>query len=107
MILELHQKEIFTMPLEDTECENYYAVEYGTKFYIGRAIRVIEDKVEFKFLHQVVKKFKWPLRDDNDIVYKRRVFFGPTVLAGTGPFEIPSLGDIDKLFKYLRKQNVS
>ena len=106
MILELHQKEIFTMPLEDIECENYYAVEYETKFYIGRTTRVIEDKVEFKFLHQVVKTFKWPLRDDNDIVYKRRVFFGPTVLAGTGPFEIPSLGDIDKLFKYLRKQNV-
>ena len=36
MILELHQKEIFTMPLEDIECENYYAVEYETKFYIGR-----------------------------------------------------------------------
>ena len=44
----------------------------------------------------MVKKFKWPLSNDNDIVYKRRVFYEPTVLTGTGPFEISSLCDIEK-----------
>ena len=57
-ILELHKQAIFTPPVKDIVCENYYAVEFKTKFYIGRAIRVIRDKVELKFFQPMVKKIQ-------------------------------------------------
>ena len=44
------------------------------------------------------------MRNDLDTVLKRRVFYSPVELSGTGPFHIPSLAEITKLFKHLRKQ---
>lgn len=71
----------------------------------GTAVSVTDDKVEVKFLHQTgIQTFDWPMRNDLDIVFKRRVFYGPIELLGTGPFHIPSLAEITKLFKHLRKQ---
>ena len=76
-----------------------------TKFYIGRALRVTNE-VEIKFLHQVVETFNWPLRSNIDIVNRRRVFYGSKELKGTGHFNVPSLSYIERLFKYLQKENV-
>ena len=72
-----------------------------TKFYIGRALRVTDDEVEIKFLHRVVETFNWPLRSNTDIV-----FYGSKELKGTGCFNVPSLSYIERLFKYLQKENV-
>ena len=105
MIIELHMQAILPTPPEDIICEKYYAVEYEKKFYFGRGVSVTDDKVEVKFLHQVgIQTFDWPMRNDLDTVFKRRVFYGPVELSGTGPFHIPSLAEITKLFKHLRKQ---
>lgn len=83
-----------------------YAVEHETNFYIGRAIKVTDNEVEIKFLHQVVKTFNWPLRSDIDIFNKRRIFCGLMELKDTGPFNIPSLARIERLFKYIRNENI-
>ena len=64
-----------------------------------------DDKVEVKFLHQVeIQTFNWPMRNDLDTVFKKRVFHGSVELSGTEPFHITSLAEITKLFKHLRKQ---
>ena len=74
------------------------------KLYFGRGVSVT-DKFVVKFLHEVgTQTFDWPMRNDQDTVLKRRVFYGPVELSGTGPFHIPSLAEITKLFKHLRKQ---
>ena len=77
-----------------------------TKFYIGRALKVTDDEVEIQFLHQVVETFNWPLRSNIDIVNRRRVFYGSKELKGTRCFNVPSLSYIERLFKYLQKENV-
>ena len=74
-----------------------------TEFYIVRALRVIDNEVEIKFLHQVVKKFHWPLRSNIDIVHNKRVSYGSKELKGTGPFNVPGLSCVERLFKYIRK----
>ena len=70
------------------------------------ALRVTDNEVEIKFLHQVVKTFSWPLGSNIDIVHKRRVYCGSKELKGTGHFNVPSLSYIKRLFKYLQKENV-
>ena len=70
------------------------------------ALRVTDNEVEIKFLHQVVKTFNWPLRSNIDIFHKRRVFYGSKELKSTGHFNVPSLSYIERLFRYLRKENV-
>ena len=57
-------------------CFLRYSADFqcDTKFYIGRTLRVTDNKDEIKFLHQVVKTFNWPLRSNIDIVHNRRVF---------------------------------
>ena len=58
-------------------CFLRYSADFqcDTKFYIGRTLRVTDNKDEIKFLHQVVKTFNWPLRSNIDIVHNRRVFY--------------------------------
>ena len=42
---------------------------------------VTDDNVEVKFLHQGgVQTFDWPMRNDLDTVFKRRVFYVPKEL---------------------------
>ena len=53
------------------------------------ALRVTDNEVEIKFLHQVVKTFNWPLGSNIDIVHKRRVYCGSKELKGTGHFNVP------------------
>ena len=53
--------------------------------------RVTDSEVDIKFPHQVMKTLNWPLRRNIDIAHRRRVFYGPKELKGTGPFSVPSL----------------
>ena len=69
-------------------------------------ISVTDNEVEIKFLHQVVKRFNWPLRSNIDIVHKRRVFHDSKELKGTGCFHVPSLSYVERLFKYFQTENV-
>ena len=69
-------------------------------------LRVTDNEVEIKFLHQVVKIFNWPLRSNVDIVHNRRVYCGSKELKGTGHFNVPSLSYIERLFKNPQKENV-
>ena len=69
------------------EVENYYAVDYIDRFYIGRILQ--GEKPQFwnmKFLHQHSDKgktiFKWPERPDINKVYQNNIFWGPINLKG-------------------------
>ena len=88
-------------------CFLRYSADFqcDTKFYIGRTLRVTDNKDEIKFLHRVVKTFNWPLRSNIDIVHNRRVFYGSKELKGTEHFNVPCLLYIKRLFKYLQKEN--
>ena len=60
--------------------------------------RVTDSEVDIKFPHQVMKTLNWPLRRNIDVAHRRRVFYGPKELKGTGPFSVPSLSYIERLF---------
>ena len=77
------------------------------KFYIKGVLRVTDTEVEIKFLCQVVETFNWPLRNNIDIIdHKRRVSYGSIELKGTGLFNVPSLSYVERLVKYLQKENI-
>jgi hypothetical protein len=62
--------------------------------------------VEFKFLHRnSASTFHWPRRDDVDTVHFSNIFSDPVTVPQfiSGPFEIPELPAVEKLFKVIRK----
>lgn len=93
MIIELHMQAtcILPSPPEDIVCERYYAVENEKKFYFGRAVSVTTTRLKSNFYIKLETKHDWRMRNDLDTVFKRRVFYGPIELRGTGLVHIPSL----------------
>ena len=62
--------------------------------------------VEFKFLHRKsASTFHRPRRDDVDRVHFSNIFSDPVTVPQfiSGPFEIPELPAVEKLFKVIRK----
>ena len=88
----------------DIQVEAYYAVDFVTRFYIGRVLSH-SDREGFwvvKFLHQSmidgVASFKWPAKDDIDTVHESVIFYGPVALQGVSPFQVPCLEEIKAAF---------
>ena len=77
---------VFWFLLSEIQCRLDF--QHETKFYIGRALSVTDNEVEILILS------------------KREVFYGSIELKGTGPFSVPSLSYIERLFKYFQKENV-
>ena len=106
MIAELHKKTLLTIsPI--ISVGDYYAVDYVSIFYIGRALECGDNQVtRFKFLHKSgAKRFDWPRRHDVDEKHSTCVFYGPVSLQGNGPFEIDELDEIEAVFKnYIAKK---
>lgn len=104
MLSSLHKRILHEIPLPAIELEEYYAVDYVNKYYIGRALSIANQFVKFKFLHRVFDRYVWPGRDDIDRVHVSCVFFGPIALENTGPFVVPDCvqSDIDKIFSDTR-----
>ena len=56
MIVELHQQEINGPLLSGIEIEQYYAVDYINRFYIGRVLSIQNYFCDVKFLHSCGSK---------------------------------------------------
>ena len=96
------------MRANNVEREQYYAVDYIDRFYIGRVVRPQSNLRDFstvKFLHQTSKdgqlRFAWPKTDDIDQVYLGNFFFGPITLEGCVEFTIPHLKEVQQEFESL------
>jgi hypothetical protein len=65
------QENIIKRNLKEGE---YYAVDYGDTYYIGRVEKISENKATCKFLsRQPGDKYIWPKRDDFDSLAFRPV----------------------------------
>lgn len=103
MLFSLHKGTLHQIPLPAIVLEEYYAVDYQTKYYVGRALSIANPMVKFKYLHSAgVHRFDWPKRDDIESVHESCIFFGPVVLKNAGPFVVPSQNDIEKIFSATR-----
>jgi hypothetical protein len=103
IIFSEHRGCLQAIPMPAVRMEEYYAVDYIDKYYLGRAISMTNQLVKFKFLHSVgAKKFNWPKRDDLDEVHLSCIFFGPVTLENVGPFSVPQQQEIEKLFNATR-----
>lgn len=106
MIQELHQKSLCPIPPPTIQPGEYYAVDYVKTYYFGRVMKKSGSFVEFKFLHRKsASTFHWPRRDDVDRVHFSNIFSDPVTVPQfiSGPFEIPELPAVEKLFKVIRK----
>lgn len=55
MLLSLHRGAVIEVPQDGIAMEEYYAVHYVKKYYIGRALSIISNSnyVKVKFLHSI------------------------------------------------------
>ena len=100
ILLSLQRKKLMEVPVDGIALEEYYAVNFDKKFYIGRAVSVQESNhIQVKFLHNArAGKFDWPARDDIDDVHISSIFYGPVELDQSGPFTIPKRNEIEKIY---------
>lgn len=70
--------------------ENYYAVYYTERWYIGRVININEDQKTcmVKFLKENLNEFIWPSHSDMAEVELQYLFHGPLNMQGTCPMRI-------------------
>lgn len=95
MVYNLQRRMLLKIPESDIMVEKYYAVDYLTNYYIGRAISIENQMVKFKYLYRVgADRFDWPR-------YQYQAYllsvFGPISLESTGPFAVPMQQDIEKI----------
>ena len=85
--------------------EEYFAVDYVHKFYIGRVIAKEDNGYwQMKFLRHLFRDgapvFNWPKTDDIDKVHESAIFYGPISLMGSvKDFEVVEFNTIDSAFK--------
>ena len=70
MITELHKQMIDGPFLPGVQTEQYYAVDYINRYYVGRALSIDGSFCLMKFLHCGSKIYSWPKHDDTDPVHK-------------------------------------
>ena len=88
MLLSLHRGALIEVPQDGIALEEYYAVHYVKKYYIGHALSIISNRnyVKVKFLHSIgADKLNWPKRDDVDKVHTSCIFYGPVTLCSIWP----------------------
>lgn len=84
--------------------ESYYAVFYDEGWYIGRVVQQVSSSWKLKFLAKNVSEYKWPKKDDTQIVDVCFIFFGPIKMLGNHPFGISkdTENSINKSYKKLK-----
>ena len=93
----------------DIKLEQYYAVDYVNRFYIGRVVEIGETPQHWavKFLHQSAKEgkpvFTWPRKSDYEEVHECVIFYGPIQLEGCGEFQVKNFHIIQKKFEQIKK----
>ena len=80
------QKNLHNITLPAVAIEEYYDIDYLSKYYIGRTLSIANNLVKFKFLHRVLDQYVWRGRDDIEEVHMSCIFFGPIALKG--PFVV-------------------
>lgn len=91
---------------ENVLLENYYAVYYDSKWYIGRVLNNISDNtVEIKFLKEVLETFSWPRKEDRQVVEKMHLFYGPIQMEGCQPLKLKRFDrdKINALYKSIKR----
>lgn len=89
-----HYKKI--LPHEN----EYYLVDYVTKAYVGRVLKVGKKHCTLKSLEdRSPNTFDWPKRDDVDDVNVKTLFCGLIKLKGTVPFKVQGIHDAFTSFK--------
>lgn len=69
--------------------EMRYGVYYDTGWYIGRILKKLTNQLsEMKFLFQNLEVFKWPRKDDVQVVDNRFIFYGPINMQSVNPLTI-------------------
>ena len=53
MAYNLHGKILQNFPEQYIEVDQFYAVDYCTNYYIGRALSIENQMVTFRYLHRV------------------------------------------------------
>ena len=78
MITELHKQMIDGPFLPEVQTEQYYAVDYINRYYIGRVLSIHCRwfLLSNTFLHYGSKIYSWPKHDDTDTVHKSCIFMG-------------------------------
>ena len=103
MAYSLHRRILQKIPEPNITADQFYAVDYLTNYYIGRAMSVENQMVTFRYLHRVgAFKFDFPRRADIDTKPISSVFFGPLTIESTGSFSVPMQKDIEKIFKSIK-----
>ena len=98
MAYNLNRKILQKIPEQDIEVDQFYAVDYRTNYYIGRALSIENQMVTFRYLHIVgAFKFDFPRRADIDTKPISSVFFGPLTIESAGPFTVPMQKDRENL----------
>ena len=62
--------------LPEVQTEQYYAVDYINRYYVGRVLSIDGSFCLMKFLHCGSKIYSWPKHDDTDTVHKSCIFMG-------------------------------
>lgn len=96
------RKKILTIAIEK---EQYYAVYYEEKWYIGRVLDITQ-KIKLKFLCEDLDKYVWPKRDDVAEVDSKFVFYGPISLLGNYPFYLKKVDKAEIIKKYKEMKNI-
>ena len=76
VITELHKQKIDGLFLPEVQTEQYYAVDYINRYYVGRVLSIDVSFCVMKFLHCGSKIYSWPKDDDTDTVDKSCIFMG-------------------------------
>ena len=79
-------KNIYKNIQSNIKEDEYYCVDYGDQFYIGRVLSVHKKSVSMKFLRKYPDGDKWPSQDDIDRVEVQHIFFSPVIISGTTTF---------------------
>ena len=103
MVVELHRQKIDGPLLPGILVEQYYAVDYINRFYVGRVLAIQSLFCNVKFLHCGSKGYSWPNHDDIECVHKSYIFYGPVTLSGFGPFTVLEQSELEKVHQCLKK----
>ena len=105
-----HQSSSSKTTSRPIQVEQYFAVDYIDRFYIGRTIGLRKPGFwRMKFLHQTSLAgktiFNWPRQDDFDVVHESSIFGGPVTLDGVlKDFSIIEYKDIEAAFKTIKAE---
>lgn len=108
--IKLHLQQV----IEKVEVMQIYAVYFETSFYLGQVQKIFfeneEEKtenmsdVEIKYLKWCGDdKFKWPVKDEVEIIKPMFIFCGPIETVSFDPFLVPSISEVRLIYNNMKK----